>query len=124
MQPADALRAGRRKVARDEPAHARALRGAHEVLLLRDREVVHSADDDVRACERAREHLLAVVEVPDADLDARGAERGDFGLGRGRGAGEGGEALKGWHVGISWDERSSHARSCLTAGDLPLCSAL
>ena len=87
------------ELAGHDPLHTNLLRGADDVLLVRDRPRDDRADEDVHAGEVRLELLEVVVQVADADLDARGAERGDFGFVGGGGADERRDALEVWRWG-------------------------
>ena len=101
VETAHALLPGGGELAGHDALHVNLLRGADDVLLVRDRPRDDRADEDVHAGEVRLERLEVVVQVADADLDASGAERGDFGLARGGGADERCDALGGAGMGLS-----------------------
>ena len=93
VQRADALRAGRAEITRDDALDADFLRGADDVALLADHPPDDGADDDVCTREGLLQALDAVVQVARADLDASGTKVGHGGLGEGRGAYDGRDEL-------------------------------
>ena len=101
MEPAHALLPRGGELAGHDALHPNLLRGADHVLLVRDRPRDDRADEDVHAGEVRLERLEVVIQVADADLDAGGAERGDFGLARGGGADERRDALGGAEMRVS-----------------------
>ncbi len=80
IQRADAPRADRAKVARDDALHPDFLRGADDVALRAQCPDNDDADENVRAFEGLLEALDAVVQVSRADLDAPRTQVGDCGL--------------------------------------------
>ena len=67
----DALRTGRRPVARDDSLYADFLRCAENLALLADHSRIDTADKDVDALQVLFELLKVVGHLPDADLDPR-----------------------------------------------------
>ena len=65
----DALRTGRRPVARDDSLYADFLRCAQNLALLADHSGIDTADEDVDASQVLLELLEVVSHLPDADLD-------------------------------------------------------
>ena len=97
----DTLGTRGRPVARHDALHADLLRSAEDLSLLADDSGVHGADEDVDASQVLLELLEVVVQVADADLDARGAERDYFVFVSGGGADERSDALGGAEMRVS-----------------------
>ena len=101
VEPTHALLPWRGELTGHDALHPDLLRGADDVLLVRDRPRDDRADENVHACEVRLEFLEVVVQVADADIDARGAEPGDFGFVGGGGADERSDALGGAGMELS-----------------------